>query len=138
MEKLSTVYVVAPTKKLESTAFPTNDLRDFALTERVWLNGEGGISNLSTDDCESIAKICVLAYFLSFSDLDQLLEFPSLTVDSFDQFWTIRRLESDGKLSQLSDYARRLDETRFVSLGDSRADEEVKRLIGWTKKTASL
>lgn len=137
MDKLSTVYIVGPTHKLASMDFPSTSLRDFVIAERVWLNSEGGVSDFTDDDHLSIAKISVLAYFLSFKDLDQLLEFPRLTTGTFDQYWVIRRFDPDGKLSHLADYARRVDESRFETLGNLLADEVVKRLVGWTRCTSS-
>jgi hypothetical protein len=132
MQGPPTIFLVTPKDELTKLKFLTNGLREFVAEERIWLESGGGNSDLTNDDFTCIVKVAVLAYFLSFEDLDLLLGTPRLTVQSFDRFWTLRSLKAS-KLSHLANYARRVDESRYDSLGDSDADEVTRRLIGWIK-----
>lgn len=131
MQGPPTIFLVAPKVELTNMNFLTSSLRDFVAEERAWLESEPN-QLFSDDGLDSIVKVAILAYFLSFEDLDLLLGKPKLTVQSFDRFWTLRRMKA-GKLSHLGTYAKRVDKTRYNSFGSPHADELAWRLIGWSK-----
>lgn len=124
-----TVYIVEPKPLLLEMSFPATDVDSIVADTGAWQNEEGN-SELLPRAREIIAKEVILAYFLSFDEFDEMLGHPPVSEETFDKFWTLRRLCLDGNLSHLKRYASRVDPSRFESTGDERLDSIIARHVG--------
>lgn len=131
MQGLPALYIVSANDDLKAIDFREDGVGEFLTSERVWSSEEGDNPRVSLEDRTNIAKVAVLAYFLSFSRVDQALGKPCLCVETFNKYWIVRRLETFDKISRISEYARRVPLDRYRSLDNEFADEIARKLIGW-------
>ena len=119
------IYIVAPKESLLSLDFPDAGLRACVASQMVWRNDEGGISELTDAGRVEIAKYLVLSYFLQFEEFDEMIGFPDISPNSFDEFWTIQRVPIDGSFENLKSIAAR---TKFSRVKLPR-DDAFRKII---------
>ena len=129
-----TVYLVEPTNALLGVEALSQSLRSFLAEPKVWQNEEGS-SELTASEREAVAKRVILAYFLSFQEVDELLGKPDVSEQTFNRYWHLRRLPIEGSLHHLAAYAKRIDKERIISTGSDFLDRVVGNMLNSTENS---
>jgi hypothetical protein len=129
MMKSITCYIITPTVELVRlcTTWQDKSLAECLCESLVWTSEEGGLSDTSEEVRIARTKLLSVArVFSEFTNARDLLGSPDISIDTFDRFWSIMRIEPEGTLDDLcSDSADALRDG-FTETGIALVDDWLK------------
>ncbi|MFO0967459.1 MAG: hypothetical protein U0793_18020 [Gemmataceae bacterium] len=140
MVHTTTVYIVEAKNRLVQWLKDSDpDLLECLRGPFAWTAKE---SSSSMDDLphERLAKFKVLYFLWLLRSYDVLAHLPPgsrLSLDDFDEFWTVQRFEVEGDLADLRSGANRYDLGVVLPTGNPTIDAWIREMKEKTQKTQS-